>query len=109
MLNRLVFVALIAVWLMALCALALAHGDAGWIQKNPNYRMRTSNAHCCDPSHCRKVPAGFATRVRSGWKVETGEVFEDDRQGLYDSIDGDVWACGSSETTWCLFVAPPGV
>lgn len=89
---------------MASAVSALAHGDASWIQANPNYKMRTSPAHCCDVSHCRRIQASSVTRVANGWRTSTGQTFVDDRQGLYQSIDADWWACGHSTETWCLFV-----
>lgn len=103
--------ALLAAPLLATAVLlpapVLAHDEAAWIEREPRYRMRHSSSHCCDPSHCRRIPASFVLRVAEGWRAGTGEVFLDERQGLYQSIDQDWWACGSAETTWCLFV--PGV
>jgi hypothetical protein len=90
-------------------AVALAHGDAAWIQHDPRYTMQHSpTTHCCDPSHCRAVGPDFAQRVAGGWRAPTGEVAEDDGPGLYLSVDHQFWACGSDRFTWCLFVPPSG-
>lgn len=95
--------------LILLPTLALAHGDAAWIQHDPRYTMRTSpTTHCCDSSHCRAVGNDFAQRIAGGWRAPTGEFFEDDGPGLYLSIDGRFWACGSETYTWCLFVPGAG-
>ncbi len=93
--------------LVFLPAMALAHGDAAWIQHNPAYLMRIANTHCCDESHCHRVPADFVRRTAEGWIVRsTGQVFLDGRQGLYQSVDDDWWACGADDNVWCLFIAP---
>ncbi|MBN9525831.1 MAG: hypothetical protein J0H82_06500 [Alphaproteobacteria bacterium] len=53
-------------------ALALAHGDAAWIQHAPRYVTDIANAagyaHCCGPADCERAPEGAirSTEWRSG-------------------------------------------
>ncbi len=102
--------------------LALAHGDAAWIQHEPRYLMRGDNRHCCDVSHCHRgpPPGGVAIRDEGIEVLGSGQVFAWGQQGLYASIDDEWWWCGMDGypgdardaagivNVWCLFQRPPG-
>jgi hypothetical protein len=42
----------------ALSAAAFAHGDAEWIQKNPDY-VDKFGYRCCSPNDCERIPESF--------------------------------------------------
>lgn len=85
--------------------LAWAHGDAQWIQMNPNFKRLLSEVHCCNPTDCHRTTADIAKQIpgTNQWIAKTGEVFEEGKRGMYDSKDLDWWYCGLDKVTFCLF------
>lgn len=90
---------------LAFPAWAQSHG---WIQDEPRYQT-AYGSHCCGPTHCLKRDPSYVREVRTGWLVpSTGQVFAEGVRSLYDSEDGDVWACVVNGLVVCLFVLPRG-
>lgn len=90
------------VLLLVLPGVALAHGDAAWIMKDPR------TAYCCGPSDCAKEPTGAVMPVAEGYRIlDTGQLFRFGDPHLHASRDGDYWTCrppGLEGAVKCLFV-----
>lgn len=90
-------------------AMAHAHGEAQWIQDNPQYLRQESTLHCCGPTDCERAPPGSFHRVPGGWRVKsTGQFFPESRRGTYPSPNLDAWWCRNTERVFCIFPAPEG-
>lgn len=96
--------------LLLVPVLAFAHGEAGWIQHNPNY-LTATGVHCCGEQDCRRMtPEEVAeVEITSEGYVVDGKAFPFDERGLYWSIDAGWWWCRyTGLPVRCLF-APQGV
>lgn len=73
----------------------LIHGDADWIQENPEYKTITGS-HCCGPTDCFEIPDGEIQEVSPGiwYSRRYNQVLE---QG-----DPDVYASRKAKPFWCL-------
>jgi hypothetical protein len=89
--------------------LLLAHGEAQWISDNPNYVFDSTykdNVHCCGPQDCSRIPLTELPKyVNGGWLIpSTGQIFAENRKGLYPSIDENWWWCRpNGHDVVCLF------
>lgn len=93
--GKVLRIAGVAAGVVLAAGLALAHGDAAWIQADPRY-VDQRGVHCCGVHDCERAPAGAARATDEGWLiVSTGQVIPYERfgHGLHSSIDGDIWWC----------------
>lgn len=99
--------AVLALVLIAAAGLAMAHGDADWIEKDKTYRD-PGDRHCCGVADCQRLPQDQVERLPGAWRYKpSGQVFKMDDPGVYPSIDSDFWGCvyTGSATLRCFF--PP--
>ena len=80
----------------AVCALyaavALAHGEAEWIQRNPRY-VDEFGKHCCS-KECKRWPEdAFRTEGDEIIFLPTGQRFRRSTPGTYPSENVHWWAC----------------
>lgn len=88
--------------MLSVPAVAFAHGDAAWIQRDPRYVTNIATSagysHCCGPADCEMAPEGAIRQSPAGWVIpSTGQVIPysrmaEGRQAFY-SIDGRPWWC----------------
>jgi hypothetical protein len=77
---------------------AYGHGDAEWIEKNPEY-VDSNNIHCCGVHDCEKAPVGAIVATKDGYFIpSTGQSFPRPEEGnlpsgSHWSIDQDFWWC----------------
>lgn len=91
--------------------LALAHGDAEWIMREPGY-VAANGTHCCGPKDCRRAEPGEVIETAPGvWRAgKTGEpmaMFREGERGTYVSRDWQPWICQFERMQLpprCLFV-----
>jgi hypothetical protein len=75
---------------------ALAHGDADWIMRNPEYVDQFGN-RCYGPEDCERIPESFIREEGQEIHVlPTHQVFRKGTRGSYRSRDSSWW--------WCLVV-----
>lgn len=100
---------LIIATVSALATVALAHGDAAWIMREPRF-VTVNGVHCCGPSDCQRAPRGAVERIGSGYRIAaTGQSIPADWKALYTSIDADDWWCrDGAGRVKCLFVPLTG-
>jgi hypothetical protein len=86
-------------------SLALAHGEAEWIQKSKEHGW------CCGPKDCERVPKGAVILKGEIYIIpSTSQSFHfggrpEDR--IFPSIDMDYWWCKYPDgRVRCLFVPP---
>jgi hypothetical protein len=86
-----------------------AHGDAAWIQANPDYRAE-SGVHCCGPNDCRRIIEGVDfVEVQGGFLfLNNGQFFPVTRRGYYTSAEPDTdiqvwWGCFFAGQWQCVF------
>lgn len=71
----------------------LAHGDAEWIMRSPEYVDQFGNK-CCGPEDCERIPESFVREEGLDIHVlPTMQVFRKDRRGAYPSRDASWWWC----------------
>lgn len=98
----------VAAAIVLLSAAALAHGDAQWIQDDPRH-VDDLGIHCCGPTDCERIPPGAVKIEDKGVRIiETGQFFPYTRQGMYHSIDGDLWWCRRAGEVKCIFIPHSG-
>src|SRR5262245_52333923 len=79
---------------------ALAHNEAEWIQKNPEYVDQFGN-HCCGPDHCERIPESYIREEgRDIHVLPTRQRFRRGDRGAYPSRNTEWW--------WCKSVQLPG-
>jgi len=77
----------------AISALALAHGEAEWIQKNPEFVDRFGH-HCCSPTDCERIPESYVRQEgKDIYVLPTRQKFRKDERGTYRSRDSSWWWC----------------
>ena len=78
----------------ALCpAVVLAHDDANWIARNPNYTAPTGR-HCCGPGDCYRIFADLVYEDGDGITLlPTQQKFRRGTKGTYLSEPDDWWMC----------------
>ena len=97
---------LAAAALMLAPVAALAHGNADWIRRNPDYIARDGTA-CCGPQDCDIAEPGELERLPDGWRHRpTGSVLRDKQIGVYPSIDTRLWRCVRDGQLMCVFRGP---
>jgi len=78
---------------VAVSAVAFAHGDAEWIQKNPEYVDKFGH-HCCSPTDCERIPESFVRRDgKDIYVLPTRQKFRKGENGTYRSRDSSWWWC----------------
>jgi hypothetical protein len=83
----------------------LAHGDADWIMKNPDYVDQFGNK-CCGPEDCERIPESFVREEgRDIYVLPTQQVFRKGNRGTYQSRDGSWWWCKSKQIPG--YIRPP--
>lgn len=96
---------LVALIVLVSIVAAHAHGDADWIQANPEYRDR-AGIHCCGPADCRPAAPGEIARIEGGWlHVPTKTKIMDAERGTYQSIRAVPYVCVRGGELKCLFWA----
>jgi hypothetical protein len=79
--------------LYTLCAAGvLAHGDAEWIQRNPNYVDEVGH-HCCSKDCTRWDEQAFREEGDEIIFLPTEQRFKRNRRGTYRSENVHWWAC----------------
>ena len=77
----------------AISAVALAHGDAEWIQKNPDFVDKFGH-HCCSPNDCERIPESYVRQEgKDIYVLPTRQKFRKDERGTYRSRDSSWWWC----------------
>lgn len=90
--------------LVALSAQVHAHGIATWIMQGPY--VDRAGIHCCGPTDCDIAKPGELEHVNGGWlHIPTGTRIEDGEQGIYPSIDVQLWRCVRGGQLKCVFPA----
>lgn len=97
---------LAAACVAASSSLALAHGDAMWIQlgmyKGPD------GAHCCGIDDCHRIPRALAHAGPQGYEVEwRGRSYTIPYPQTLVSENDDFWVCEKGDQTPRCFFAPP--
>ena len=77
-----------------LCANAvLAHDEAQWIERNPNYTSQTGQ-HCCGPKDCSRISADLVYEDGNVITLfSTQQKFRRGTKGTYLSETDDWWIC----------------
>lgn len=89
---------LLVLLLSSACGLslpALAHDEADWIMKSPEYVDQVGD-HCCGPDDCERIPESFIRE--EGLLIHvlpTRQVFRKGDRGVYPSRDTAWWWCKS--------------
>ena len=88
---------------------ARAHGEAHWIESNPNFIARnTTSMHCCGERDCRREPSTSFRENKDGTVtyLPTNTTFEPRKNGYYHSKDEDWWVC---DNKWAMFNGKPSI
>jgi hypothetical protein len=86
---------------------AFAHGDAEWIQRNPEYVDKLGH-HCCGPQDCERIPADLMRQDGQDIHIlPTRQKFRKGERGTYQSRDSSWWWCKSRE--FPEFIKPPPI
>jgi hypothetical protein len=76
---------------------ALAHGDADWIMRNPEY-VDQFGYKCCGPEDCERIPESYIREEgRDIYVLPTRQVFRKGDRGTYQSPDSSWWWCKSKQ------------
>ena len=98
--------------LLLMTGAALAHGDAAWIQEDPQYRDKDNpGVHCCGVNDCHPAEPGSVEYVPGGYRVKvTGEVIPEHKTYFTrpDKLElAEFWYClrhTDPVRVRCLFV-----
>jgi hypothetical protein len=82
---------------IATSSVAFAHGDAWWIQQNPEY-VDKFGYHCCSPNDCERIPESFVRQDGQDiYVLPTRQKFRKGERGTYRSRDSSWWWCKSRQ------------
>jgi len=89
---------------------ALAHDDADWIGRNPDY-VDQFGYKCCGPEDCERIPESFIREDGQDiYVLPTRQIFRKGYRGTYQSRDSSWWWCKSKQlpghgrpTAACIF------
>lgn len=78
-------------------AATLAHGDADWIMRNPDY-IDQFGRPCCGPEDCERIPDSFVREEGLDIHVlPTRQKFRKGERGAYRSRDTSWWWCKAKQ------------
>ena len=101
--------------IMTIASIALAHGDAMWIENNigaPEGERYLDDqlVHCCGPKDCEVAPEGAIIEKDGKMHIpSTGQYFTYKQRGSYISIDEHWWWCRRDGVVKCVFRPSGGV